>query len=326
MLCPAPHAVEIIENCSVEEILNNYHARIADIDKVEASTSRYSLTAEHERIQIKQEALEELTSAGYQAYDVNPDTYDSVEELLQTDLSELGIDSTGSYIVVLSGDPENNNAVAPAAIVPAPDYGGGSGFSYTYGGVTYSMRYISVYADEGYRYAVSQDIDLIDKLSVDVSELGDLLDSVMTISLDALTEYIPVGSIMEICGLELYNFNPSMPISMTYNANTNWTRLFTQVWDNYYSKWVNASSVEYVTSQSYISGDYFDRYINGFAQVPDYKRTYTVYSEQYYNYAWRKQNAVIGFLNFACIYDTTGPVKYYHDGVLVATHNNYGSP
>lgn len=325
-LNPVAYSAEITENKSVEVILNNYHARIADVDNGQTDTSAYSLTAIRERNQIKQETFEELASAGYQAYDVNPDTYDSVENALHTDLSELGIDSAGSYIVVVSGDPENNSAVAPAAIVPAPDYGGGGGeFEFTYGGFTYRMREITVTSNDGINYTDADSADLTDYYTDDTIE--SLLNTTIYTILDSLLDPIPLGTILSAIGIDFFLINTrDYPLTCTLHANATWTRVFTQVWNEPYQEWDNGSSVEYAILNSKYSGSYYSEIAYGYVDIPETRTTRLVRSVNYDNYTWRKVNAVMGYNNFRCLYDMTGDAKFYHGNELKITLRMRGLP
>ena len=41
--------------------------------------------------------VETLNEAGYEAYNVTADNYDTLEDQLQTDFAEMGLDPNGSY-------------------------------------------------------------------------------------------------------------------------------------------------------------------------------------------------------------------------------------
>ena len=326
-LIPATVSAEPIEYKSVEEILDNYHSRITAINQNDTNNSTYSLNAIREKNQIKQETMDELASQGYSAYDVNASTYDSVENALQTDLSVLGIDPEGSYIVVISGEPADNNGVAPTAVTPPPGIDDDpNSFSYTYEGEVYRLRYLTIFAEGNYGYAIAESFDLVEGEN-DPDTIGDYFLTAASIIVDQIfDEYQYFGTLLSICGLEPPSPTYIRDLTMEYHAGTNWTRTFTQVWFEDYDEWRNGSCVEYVTNFSYVTGIFYDRTLNRYTTMPGKTAFLTTYSNCYNSLAWRKENAVTGFLWGSCRFDRTGPVKYYHGNTLLTIHSFSGVP
>lgn len=338
-LNPVAYSAKPTANKSVEEILNAYHSKISSISNDVTNRSTYSLNAVRDKNQIKQETMEELAIAGYEAYDVNPETYESVSDALQTDLSALGIDSEGSYIVVVSGEPTDNSGVAPAAVTPPPSSDGDpNAFSYTYGGEVYRLRYTMVTAAEGYGYSVAEYIDLHDNGEADYSTLDSILNSAVSIVVDKLLPSTELGTLISLLGIRFTPFEGTTTSSLIYFANTHWTKIYTQVWHDELERWENGSCVEYANLQSFVDGSFFDPNKNEFVRVEDYVTTIctTVYSRYCNTFSWRKNQGVRGFLAGYCFSDQTGPVEYYFDEKnedgevinerLVTTHTLYGVP
>ena len=63
---------------SKEEILSEYHTKIAMFSA--ESNARALASTTQQKDEIKEETINKLIDAGYEAYDVNPETFDEVEE------------------------------------------------------------------------------------------------------------------------------------------------------------------------------------------------------------------------------------------------------
>lgn len=130
-----------------------------------------------------------------------------------------------------------------------------------------------------------------------------------------------LGTVASICGLSVSNFSTSSTSTMYLNGGTNWTRIFTQVYDSNYNHWMNGSCVEYVHATAYMSGLYYSSSSNAYEQVPGNERRAVKNSSKYFNDTWRKEKAVYGFENYWTQYDTVGDVKYYYGGTVKITHS-----
>ena len=95
-LSPAVAADDSSATPTVEEILNSYHVKAfeAKIAEERDGASTYSRRSGTEKTP-EEEAVDELTAAGYEAYNVTPENYYSLEEALHTDFSTLGLDPRG---------------------------------------------------------------------------------------------------------------------------------------------------------------------------------------------------------------------------------------
>ena len=83
------------EKVSIDEIFNDYHSQLflAEINKDEGSSAR-SLSTQKE---IKMQTMQRLSDAGYEAYDVNKDTFTSVENTLNVEYATATSSLTGNY-------------------------------------------------------------------------------------------------------------------------------------------------------------------------------------------------------------------------------------
>lgn len=127
---------------SIEDVLNEYHERTFAAQQESRIEGQRTDTLKHETIA-------KLNEAGYEAYDVNPDTFYSVENRLKTDLNQLGLDPSSSYIIVVSGErnsTDDTGTTSPARkITDSP-------FTYTYNGITHTMRYLTIQPTDNMNY------------------------------------------------------------------------------------------------------------------------------------------------------------------------------
>ena len=297
---------------TLEEILDEFHNASFQIQTGNNSNTRtYDNTISSALGNIRCNTVQTLQNAGYDAYDVNPDTYEILETTLNTDFSAINLDPTSSYIIVVEGE---DGDVAPASAV-----GGTAGptFTHTSGGVTYTMRYLTVTANDNPEYGMSSYVNLLSSTSQTL--IQNCLDAVIVAYIDAIAG-VPLGTVASICGLSISDFAPAQRATLIMHGATNWTRKFTQVWDPNLEGWMFAACVEQVKTLSYISGDYYDATTNSYQQVPQDKVSKTKSSSHYLDYTWRKEKAVLGYLLYNTQYDLTGNVTYSYDGRIVITH------
>ena len=197
---------------TVESILNNYHEK-AFAAQAASDTTSYSPRSGDSALTLEQETVNELNAAGYEAYNVTSDNYDFIEEELGTDLSSLGITNNGSYIVVISGEDSTARSGSGRAIVPQPgDGGAGSSFVYSYEGVNYTMRYVTVTAAET-GFHRSNYVDLKAKLTT--NEYYDMLVS----GIKAMIYQAVTDAINSLIGVNY--LTPILDILQAIYTNTN---------------------------------------------------------------------------------------------------------
>lgn len=298
---------------SVEDILNEYHQKILDIQCDEYAYSPASIESSSDV--IKQDTINKLNTAGFQAYDVNPSTYTVIENELNTDFDTIGLDSCDSYIVVVSGE---NTPTKPASAVPDDDLIGTNKFSYTSNGTTYTMRYLTVTAANRESFKKANTVNILESSSQ--ATIVNCLDTLLYLYIDNLFGKQVISTVASLCGLSFDMIKPATTCTLQYNAGTNWTRTYTQVWDSLYNSWRYGSSVEYVNTYSYLSGMYYDRVSNQYTSVDRNDDRNTNYTDHYFDYTWRKEQAVIGYESFKPRGEFTGTIKYYYGNKAIVTH------
>lgn len=264
MLVPLSSAVaadEMSAKPTVEEILDEYHRKAFERemqgDTETASTwSRRGGSAKT----LEEETVETLTNAGYEAYNVTAENYDTLEAQLYTDFSQMGLDPNGSYIVVISGEDGEtsgnsagaNSRARPEIDIEGPPDGGASSFSYTYNGQSYFMRYATVTSDtlrEGGSYTEK-----------DVDRFAYMLENLFTTGLvalgDAIEDKIPFGT---TASLLLDRPDDYVYVELSVNdfsiiSYSRWVCEYIQVWDEENQEWVTSQMSEYVTSSAFGAG------------------------------------------------------------------------
>lgn len=125
MLVPLSSAVAADEPTSqptIEEILDGYHEKAfaAQTAEENGGASAYARSGSGSSQTLEQETVDELTAAGYEAYNVTEDNYEALEESLHTDFSEMGLDPNSSYVVVISGEDPSGISSEKVSPLPAP--------------------------------------------------------------------------------------------------------------------------------------------------------------------------------------------------------------
>lgn len=295
---------------SADEILNDYHSQLlsAKINEDQGSDAR-SLTS-HD--QIKAQTIKRLKDAGYEAYDVNKDTFTSVENTLNTDLKSMGLNPNYSYIIVVSGSADGSNFSNPNT-----RYGTVTNQeTYTHNGITYNLRYLKVTAADDPRFAKAGTADLL------TSSNQQLIYNCLNAAVGTIISEISsvYGILLSLSGLGIEDFLPEKRAVLQLLCGTNWTLIYTQVWCKYTNDWVNGSCVEYATATSSLTGNYYDADINAYTTIPSSPNSRIQYSDKAFNPNWKRQMAVIGYLGNCIYYSVAGDVKYTHDGDVVLTH------
>lgn len=296
------------EKKTVEEYLNEFHKKTHSLYEGNNNARTYSL---QEVNQIRQDTVTNLCNAGYMAYDVTRETYENIQQELNTDLSDIGVQKDGNYIIVVCGETYEEGVQTPNRSTPS------STFTYKYNGVTYTMRTLIVTAADDYTYGKATSVNLLSSYSRDVIER--CLDTMITAIVDYVTG-IPLGTVGSILGLSVSNFSTTATSILNYNAYTNWTRFYTQVWSDYYEAWANGSCVEYVNMHGTLQGVRYDPQTNSAVDINKPHREEKKYSENFYDLDWRKEQAVIGYSSAWPVYDNVGGVKYEYGNKVIVTH------
>ncbi len=290
---------------TVESILTDYHEK-AFAAQVSSDTdaTAYSSRSVGATLTLEQETVNELTAAGYDAYNVTGDNYDIVGEELNTDLASLGITDDGSYIVVISGEDSASESSSGRAIVPQPGDGGGgtnSPFVYSYEGVNYTMRYVTVADADSNLGGFEEWIDLLEETNS--NSALDLVDTIMTITsvfsfaINYATSFIynAFSSFLDVVQITLPDIHPTKQTELLYKPATAWTVTYAQILNG--STWMTCSSVEYVITSYTLHFGYFDRSENCYLTKSANRVCEPVYSHHYNDTAWLKEFAVLSYTN-----------------------------
>lgn len=323
-ISPAVVAVNTPVKPTIEEILSEYHQAAFQEQNADKQTADSTYSPRSNSKTLEQETVDTLNAAGYEAYNITSTNYETLESELDIDFDELGLDPNYSHIIVISGEDSENNSVnsnpSTRAIVPTPDPGGDGSFTFTYNGITYRMRYVTVTSKENPHYAESSPHNLLENYSD--SFLDRFLEAGITAYLDSLNKYVPFGTLLSIIGISDYiNRYRTANSSLTYHAATQWVRTYIQVWSDSYEEWHNASCAEFVDMESKISGYLYDTRSADFLDVDELQVNKREYSSNYYNYTQRKIDAVLGYNSFTIRYDIVGDIRYNHNNTLVAYHS-----
>lgn len=322
---------------TIDEILNSYHEKAFAASMQEGEASTYARRSGSEKT-LEQETVDELTAAGYEAYNVTAENYEELEESLKMDFTEMELDPDSSYIMVISGEESNsagnNSRVAGGDLGSLPeqdiiDDGGSSTFTYYEDGIAYTMRYVTVTsADTGGALFVTSahllsNIDYIDEIGqyfgeyflevaaeqlieAVVEEGSDSIPYVGTIC-SVISLLVDVGVILSQDALEQLD-----PGTLDFRAYTIWTRSYIQVRNSDTGHWHTAQCSSHAVSEARFIGDYIRiAGTNDVVAIGGIIQSGTVDSPYYTDFAHRKARAVDGYLNEIVLYDCTGSIDFY---------------
>jgi len=308
---PASASASELPSKSVEEILSEFHSRSFEL--TQSQTNRPSTLTDNTSeslASIRHETVNELLNLGYSAYEVTSSTYDTVEETLNTDLSNFGLQKDSSYIVIV-GDTTAGTAQSRKTTGPS--------FYYTYGGIQYKLRTVTVTGNDSSNYIQTTPVNLLKSHTDEVVE--NMLNATIGAYATALGVPAIFGTIGSITGLTTVHFVSAQAATAVFQAGSAWTRVFTQVWDNNYETWVAGSSVEYVNKTCCINGMKYVASINACAPYMTEQKNDVSYSRNFDSDKWRNENAVIAFRGaFPNISDSVGDVHYTRDSKVIVTH------
>lgn len=308
---------EPTEAKTIEEILSEYHEKafLNEVSTDTASPSAYSRTGGTSGKTLEEETVDELIAAGYEAYNVTSANYDILENNLNTNFEELGLDRNGSYIIVISGEEpgSSNNAYTTTGSEPGEDSldPDDDSFLYYYEPFDryFSMRYVWVTCD---RQTASVDV---------VSTFGALYTNLL--ANNDVTGYVKsnsiyttgdtLGTLRSLWGLDssVTYSNPSL----TVQCAVDWSRKYIQVLDESINEWAITTHSEYASINTTFTG----HYLNSSTSSNDYVsyRTYTtIYSPNYHNSEEMKVKAVMFITGINPTYDRTQEIQ-----VKVTDHN-----
>ena len=324
-LSPAVAADEMSATPTVEEILNEYHRKAfeaqtrGETDAASTWSRRGGSTKT-----LEQETVDALTAAGYEAYNVTADNYETLEAELKTDFASMGLDPAGSYIVVVSSEETSstNGARGGGSNIDQSTgdlLDGGSHFEHTHNGTTYKMRYVTVTAAEDSTLGMTSSVELFEGMTVD--QMWDAMNLHMTV-----LSYVPIigtaGSIYSILSAVLPEIDSTQPSALDYRGATSWTVTYLDIWDSANGAWRHCASIEYATARYFKDYTYFDPTTKQHEEIATNGIYGTVYSENYNDRDLMKSHAVLafGYSPTSCWKDLVEFVSYEFDGEIIITH------
>ncbi len=315
-------------SASIEAILSVYHTKVFTNEPPNSSDGSVGLSrmSASNTQSLEQEVVSVLNDVGHEAYNVTNSNYQDIEAALSTDFSELDLDTTGSYVIVVSGedwqsdDTSNSNGIGTG---PDKDFydddGGGASppatFTYTYSGETYTMRYLIVTAADDTSYLYETLYNLSDIENVD-SYKEMLLEGFISISLEEIFSRSTAFNFISLMADWLTDDNLTIwtPSSASIYAMTNWTREYIQVLDEETGMWVSCQCSAYATTATKCTG--------GFAYNPETNRpesiegvvqTHVTYSPLYFSLSERKLSAALSSKLGGISWDRTGYIRFFFE-------------
>lgn len=310
---------------TIEEILNEYHQK--SFENAQENTSSANARSGGGKT-LEEETVDALNNAGYEAYNVTAENYDALEESLQTDFAEMGLDPNGSYIIAISGEdnaPSNPNSRLmdpPSYDLVDPGTGGYSSFTYTYNGTTYTMRYVTVTPTltENIHLRMLSEVNLMDDLSE--SQREDILNQTLSI-VSLVPQFSVQATLLSLLINSFPNANATTPQSLIYQAGSVWTTTYTQVYDAHFKEWELSACVEYVTQQDFVFYTYFNPATKLYESTSSSGFVSTIYSAHYNDKEYMKQIAAIAFENNAYLLDIVEEVMYHFNDETVIIHQRW---
>lgn len=317
LVVPAAGAEETSSKPTVEEILNSYHEKAFALQTSgeTESPAAYSRSGGSQKT-LEQETVDELTAAGYEAYNITAENYDALEESLKTDFAAMGMDPNESYIIVISGEDPEETASSNSRLGSLPEQDiiddGGPSFTYTYDGTAYKMRYVTVTTATGAYMRVSstyslQERDWLQELTLD------LLSAFVIAKADNLVKNVPLGTF----GALLYdanvddNYTLLDPGTLTLHADTLWTCRVIEVYNENFGRWDTAQASAYAVSKARCAGYLYDETINDTVWFNGEEHSIKNYSPNYYDFSQCKYDAAVAFCDGQVKHDRTGDIDFY---------------
>lgn len=271
---PASAAEEAVAQPSIEEILNEYHEKAFETQAATENGGASTYARGGSSQTLEQETVEALTDAGYEAYNVTGENYEALEDALNTDFAEMGLDPASSYVVVISGEDPAAQSNPGARVIDPPAYdnldgetGSDNSFIYQSDGSTYyRMRRITVTAAEDSGYCTIESKNLLSNPMADTF-CDYLLNHIYFSALDAATNS-NYGTLLSLIGVNIINSDLAQQAKVELNVGLNRTRIFTQVYhedanDPVGGRFVTMFSTEYVRTNTYFDIHYYDPKLNG---------------------------------------------------------------
>ena len=298
---------------TLDEIMDDYYHQLFEVQNVSAADS--TRTASLQVQDVRSRAMSRLSAAGYEAYSVEPSTFNKVEKELNTDFEEVGMDPNCSYIVVIGGMEDGSSASARQAA--------SGSFTYTYMGAVHTMRYVTVFPEDDSRYVQSKNYNCLSSES-DVGIVNGAINAGVSFLLDLLNTTLRAGTIAGILGIDFNVLDVPQPISLILIGRVRWVRVYTQIYNQAFGRWETWSSVDHMKVSSRVILDEFDSSIDDFVtKLSGNWESEENYSSHYDDFEHRNQQAVLGMLNRSGRHEYVGGAYLYYGTVLALIFNQY---
>ena len=276
---------------TVDQILNEYHQKAFEkqMQGEAAAVSTWSRSGSEQKT-LEQETVDALTAAGYEAYNVTAANYDALEAELNTDFVDMGLDPNGSYIIVIeaeadvenvSGNAGNNTRASPETDLEGPDHPGTLPTTYTYGGITYSLRHITATSASGLQSSDNATLD--EKGYIPDSWIE--IEGLSLLAAGGSTAYVAIKDIewliTEINNQGNYAF--PAPEDLRVYVETAWTRKYIEVYDEADKKWEPRQCSEFASAAAWFCCT-IEEVLTDVEVVYTQNRSYSnLYSVDYYD-------------------------------------------
>lgn len=306
------NADEVPDVPSIDEIVAAYYEKsLANLDDGVASYSMGQGDLEEETVQI-------LNDAGYEAYYVESSNFEEISRTLNTDLFECGMLEDESYIVIVTGENEEPSTCGitdPNASEDNFGSGAGSGgngnyFTYSYAGVAYSMRYLTVVPSSDSRLRIASVCDLTERINA--TSLDYILSAFYKCYMGIVPAFVPGSGFLSFLGTigDELTIAYANDLTVTLLCNTSWTRSCIQVYSEEDRAWYTRQFSASATSNASCAIQEFNADIEDYDTVIKAKQTEVTKSPYYDDLSQRKINAVKAYLNGSISADYTGDICF----------------
>lgn len=307
----AANDTESTEKRTVEDILNEYHQKCFDEEMAKeiGNSTAYSNRGKSSDKTLEEETVDELRTAGYEAYNVTSSNYDFLEQRLNTDFEVLGLNPSGSYIIVISGEKAQNDQTNPNARFgsnPEQDWVDDSGGSFLYYYEPFDTHFIMRYLWVTYN-TVSKTSNIVSVQGTDYANT--LANSNITGSVTSNSIYTSsktLGTLRNMWGLDTSATYSSPTLSVT--CNVDWTRKYAEVYDESVSAWMTTTYYEYASTKSVFSERYLNNRTSSYSNI-SYSGYATIYSPHYGDDAYLKAQAIMFYSAINPTYDRTHEIQ-----------------
>lgn len=300
------------ERPTIEDIINEYHEKCFAMElsaETKATITNSNLNKLLD-INLEEETVNELRAAGYEAYNVTSTNYDSLENTLNTNFTALGLDPSGSYIIVISTEDNNDDSSNPNARFNSdpgenwvdPNDGGSFLYYYEPFDTYYKLRYVWVTYNP-----VSKVSDIVSQQGTNYANT--LANSNITCTVTSNSIYTAsntLGTLRNLWGLDTTATYSSPMLSVT--CSVTWTRKYVEVYDEVVDAWDTTTYYESASTKTVFSGRYYNNRTASYNNI-SYTSQVIVYSPNYGNDAYLKVQAIMFHSAINPTYDRTHEIQ-----------------